>query len=139
MKRPALILLNDDDLAYAKIRLDAESLATAKAHLKDFKESLPRTLVSASAWDATRDGETPAREYVDFVLATIGHESDSTVIMVLLRQLATALALLRCPRAPKGHRRCRRRFPVGAGPGRSCRIRRPAAVRQGLRRPRPIR
>ena len=91
MKRSALILLNDDDLAYAKIRLDEVSLATAKAHLQDFKESLPRTLVSASAWDAARDGETPARDYVDFVLATIGSESDSTVIMVLLRQLATAL------------------------------------------------
>ncbi|WP_104111199.1 aminopeptidase N [Arthrobacter sp. N199823] len=91
MKRPALILLNDDDLAYAKIRLDEVSLATAKAHLQDFRDSLPRTLVSASAWDAARDGETPARDYVDFVLATIASESDSTVIMVLLRQLSTAL------------------------------------------------
>lgn len=91
MKRPALVLLNDDDLAYAKIRLDPLSLATAKVHLKDFKESLPRTVVSASAWDAARDGETPAREYVGLVLANIGFESDSTVIMVLLRQLATTL------------------------------------------------
>ncbi|MHA7270439.1 aminopeptidase N [Arthrobacter sp. HLT1-20] len=101
MQRPALILLNDDDLAYAKIRLDAVSLATAKAHLQDFKESLPRTLVSASAWDATRDGETPAREYVEFVLATIGQESDSTVIMVLLRQLATALGYYVAPEHQK--------------------------------------
>ncbi len=96
-KRPALILLNDDDLAYAKIRLDPQSLATAKTHLKDFKESLPRTLVSASAWDAARDGETPAREYVDFVLSTIGYETDSTVIMVLLRQLSTALRFYVAP------------------------------------------
>ncbi|MGA7205319.1 MAG: aminopeptidase N [Specibacter sp.] len=91
MKRPALILLNDDDLAYAKIRLDPVSLATAKEHLKDFRDSLPRTLVSASAWDAARDGETPSREYVQLVLANVAHETDSTVIMVLLRQLATAL------------------------------------------------
>ncbi|MDQ0276408.1 aminopeptidase N [Arthrobacter silviterrae] len=91
LARPALVLLNDDDLAYAKIRLDDVSLATAQAHLVDFKDSLPRTLVSASVWDATRDGEAPARAYVDFVLATVGRESDSTVITVLLRQLATAL------------------------------------------------
>jgi len=91
MKRPALVLLNDDDLAYAKIRLDPVSLATAKKHLKDFRDSLPRTLVAASAWDAARDGETSARDYVELVLANIGHESDSTAIMVLLRQLATAL------------------------------------------------
>ncbi len=101
LPRPALILLNDDDLAYAKIRLDPESLATAKTHLKDFKGSLPRTLVSASVWDATRDGETPAREYADFLLATIGYESDSTVIMVLLRQLATTLQFYVAPEHQK--------------------------------------
>lgn len=92
MARPALVLLNDDDLAYTKVRLDETSLAAAKAHLKDFADSLPRTLVWGSAWDAARDGETPAREYVHLVLANIGAESDSSVVTVLLRQLATTLA-----------------------------------------------
>ncbi|MBT1003812.1 aminopeptidase N [Paenarthrobacter sp. DKR-5] len=91
LPRPALVLLNDDDLAYAKVRLDEQSLATAKAHLKDFDRSLPRTLVWASAWDGVRDGETSAREYVDLVLSNVAFESDSTVVTVLLRQLATAL------------------------------------------------
>ena len=91
LSRPALVLLNDDDLAYAKIRLDDVSLATVKGRVQDIKESLPRTLVSASAWDAMRDGESAARDYVDFVLTTIGHESDSTAITVLLRQLTTTL------------------------------------------------
>ncbi|MDO2936575.1 aminopeptidase N [Paeniglutamicibacter sulfureus] len=90
-KRPALVLVNDDDLAYAKIRLDGQSLATATAHLKDFEQSLPRTLVWGAAWDAVRDAETPARAYLELVLGNIGHETDSTVIMVLLRQLNTAL------------------------------------------------
>ena len=44
-----------------------------------------------SAWDAARDGETPARGYVDLVLANIADESDSSVILVQLRQLATTL------------------------------------------------
>ncbi|NKX56155.1 aminopeptidase N [Arthrobacter mobilis] len=91
LPRPALVLLNDDDLAYAKIRLDEHSLATSKTHLKDFAESLPRTLVWTSAWDATRDGETPARAYVELVLNNIAYETDSSVVMVLLRQLATTL------------------------------------------------
>lgn len=91
LQRPALVLLNDDDLAYAKIRLDEASLQTSKTHLKDFAESLPRTLVWSSAWDATRDGETPAREYVELVLNNVAYETDSSVVMVLLRQLATAL------------------------------------------------
>ena len=89
--RPDLILLNDDDLAYAKVRLDPASLATATAHLKDFTQSLPRTLVWGSAWDAARDGETPARGYVKLILANIAEESDSSVIQVQLRQLATTL------------------------------------------------
>ena len=92
-RRPDLLLLNDDDLAYAKIRLDERSLATALAHLDSFTESLPRTLVWAAVWDATRDAETPARDYVDLVLGNIAHETDSTVVLVLLRQLATALDL----------------------------------------------
>ncbi|MBV1778283.1 aminopeptidase N [Paeniglutamicibacter sp. ABSL32-1] len=90
-RRPALVLVNDDDLAYAKIRLDERSLATATAHLKDFGQSLPRTLVWGAAWDAVRDAETGARAYLELVLNNIGHETDSTVIMVLLRQLNTAL------------------------------------------------
>ncbi|MET1022117.1 MAG: aminopeptidase N, partial [Arthrobacter sp.] len=89
--QPDLILLNDDDLAYAKVRLDPKSLATATAHLKDFSQSLPRTLVWGSAWDAARDGETPARGYVELILANIAEESDSSVILVQLRQLATTL------------------------------------------------
>ena len=91
LRQPDLILLNDDDLAYAKVRLDEKSLATATAHLKDFRESLPRTLVWGSAWDAARDGETPARGYVDLILSNIAAESDSSVILVQLRQLATTL------------------------------------------------
>lgn len=91
LRQPDLILLNDDDLAYAKVRLDGKSLATATAHLKDFRESLPRTLVWGSAWDAARDGETPARGYVDLILGNIAAESDSSVILVQLRQLATTL------------------------------------------------
>ncbi|WP_026549200.1 aminopeptidase N [Arthrobacter sp. Br18] len=90
-KRPALVLLNDDDLAYAKIRLDPDSLRTSVRHLRTFSDSLPRTLVWASAWDAARDGETPARNYVDLVLQNIGSESDSSVVLVLLRQLALTL------------------------------------------------
>ena len=90
-QRPALVLVNDDDLAYAKIRLDELSLATATKHLKDFEESLPRTLVWGATWDAVRDAEAPARAYIDLVLGNIGHESDSSVVMVLLRQLNTAL------------------------------------------------
>jgi len=95
--RPLLVLLNDEDLAYAKVRLDEQSMRAAIEHLGEFDSSLPRTLVWAAAWDATRDGETPARDYVDLVLGNIAHETDSTVVLVLLRQLTTTLDLYVAP------------------------------------------
>ena len=89
-KKPALVLLNDDDLAYAKIRLDDESLAVATEHLKDIEDALARALVWGAAWDAMRDGETAASDYVDLVLENIASETESTTIRVTLSQLQTA-------------------------------------------------
>ena len=88
---PDLVLLNDDDLAYAKIRLDECSLDTALTHLKNFEDPLPRTLVQASVWDGVHDGETAARRYVELVLGSIAHETDSTAVHVQLRRLDTVL------------------------------------------------
>jgi aminopeptidase N len=90
-KRPAVVLLNDDDLSYAKVRLDAESLASVIAHIADFTESLPRALCWASAWDMTRDGELAARDYMSLVLSGIGRETDIGVVQSLQRQLKMAL------------------------------------------------
>src|SRR5690606_13022952 len=64
IRRPDLVLVNDDDLAYAKIRLDETSLATATNHLGGFADSLPRSLVLTAAWDMTRDGEWSARQFL---------------------------------------------------------------------------
>lgn len=95
--RPALVLVNDDDLAYAKIRLDPRSLDVATGYLHAFEDSLPRTLVLGAAWDMTRDGEWGARRFVDLVLGTVAHETDSTVVLVLLRQLGLAIDLYVAP------------------------------------------
>nr|WP_206323394.1 aminopeptidase N [Streptomyces sp. HNM0574] len=92
-KRPAVFLLNDDDLTYAKVRLDAESLATVTRHLGDFTESLPRALSWASAWDMTRDAELATGDYLDLVLSGIVKESDIGVVQSLHRQVKLALEL----------------------------------------------
>ena len=39
----------------------------------------------------TRDAEVPARTFVDLVLGDIAHETDSSVVQVLLRQLTTTM------------------------------------------------
>ncbi|MFJ5799769.1 aminopeptidase N [Streptomyces decoyicus] len=95
--RPAVILLNDDDLSYAKVRLDEESLKTVTEHLGDFTESLPRALSWASAWDMTRDGELATRDYLSLVLSGIGKESDIGVVQSLHRQVKLALDLYAAP------------------------------------------
>ncbi|MEV8109119.1 aminopeptidase N, partial [Streptomyces sp. NPDC088135] len=95
--RPAVILLNDDDLSYAKVRLDEESLRVVTEHLGDFTESLPRALCWASAWDMTRDGELAARDYLALVLAGIGKETDIGVVQSLHHQVKLALDLYAAP------------------------------------------
>ena len=102
-RQPDLVLVNDDDLTYAKIRLDERSLATLVAHVGAFEESLPRTLCWTAAWDMTRDAEMPARDYVATVLAGIGGESDIGVVQALLRQVQAALTQFASPEwAPVG-------------------------------------
>ncbi|MCM1966166.1 aminopeptidase N [Streptomyces sp. G1] len=95
--RPAVVLLNDDDLSYAKVRLDEVSLANVTAHLGDFTESLPRALCWASAWDMTRDGELATRDYLALVLSGIGKESDIGVVQSLHRQVKLAVDLYADP------------------------------------------
>ncbi|EST35580.1 hypothetical protein N566_17580, partial [Streptomycetaceae bacterium MP113-05] len=95
--RPAVVLLNDDDLSYAKVRLDEESLANVTRHLGSFTESLPRALCWASAWDMTRDGELATADYLELVLSGIGRESDIGVVQSLHRQVKLALALYAAP------------------------------------------
>ncbi|WP_030804764.1 aminopeptidase N [Streptomyces sp. NRRL S-337] len=96
-RRPAVVLLNDDDLSYAKVRLDEESLKVVTEHLGDFTESLPRALSWASAWDMTRDGELATRDYLSLVLSGVGKESDIGVVQSLHRQVKLALDLYAAP------------------------------------------
>ncbi|MFF3684744.1 aminopeptidase N [Streptomyces sp. NPDC002187] len=95
--RPAVILLNDDDLSYAKVRLDETSLKNVTEHLGDVTESLPRALCWASAWDMTRDGELATRDYLALVLSGIGKESDIGVVQSLHRQVKTAIDVYAAP------------------------------------------
>lgn len=97
-KRPALVLLNDDDLTYAKIRLDETSFATALAKLSKIEDPLARALVWGSVWDATRDGETSARNFIKLALSHISEETESTTMMTLLRQLLTVTNLFTAPK-----------------------------------------
>ncbi|HEX6446883.1 MAG TPA: aminopeptidase N [Streptosporangiales bacterium] len=90
-RRPDLVLVNDDDLAYAKIRFDERSLESLTAHADELTESLPRALVWAAAWDMCRDAELPARRYARLVLNNVGGVGDIGVVEHLLATASSAI------------------------------------------------
>jgi len=89
--RPDLVLVNDEDLTYAKIRLDDHSLRTLVDSIGEFTDSLPAALCWSAAWDMCRDGEMAARDYVQLVLSGISSVADISVVQTLLRQASQAV------------------------------------------------
>lgn len=90
-KIPDLLLLNDEDLAYCKIRLDERSLATLTDHLADLADPLARVLCWAAAIDQLRDAELATRDFVRLVINNIHSETDPGVIAQLLQQASGAI------------------------------------------------
>ena len=102
---PDLVLVNDDDLTYAKMRLDKRSLMTLVESMGDIEDSLARTLCWSSAWDMARDGELAARDYLSLVLRGLETETDSSVVRTALRQVETAVLLYSAPERRDEERR----------------------------------
>ncbi len=96
-QRPDLVLLNDGDLTYAKVRLDDRSLETVVEHIDKFEESLPRALAWTAAWDMTRDAEMRASDWVELVLRGLGAETDLTAVRALANQTGMAVARYTAP------------------------------------------
>ncbi|MGH2704953.1 MAG: aminopeptidase N [Actinomycetota bacterium] len=88
---PGLLLPNDDDLSYAKIRLDGRSLATLATGLARLEDPLARALCWGAAWDMLRDAEIPARRYVALVLANVDGETEVHGLQTLLQQASSAV------------------------------------------------
>ncbi len=98
-----VLLLNDDDFTYAKLRLDERSMATVVQHIAGFDSSLARALCWTAAWDMTRDAELATRDYVALVLAGLPAETDINLVTATLRQASSALTFYADPAwAPTG-------------------------------------
>ena len=87
--RPALILVNDDDLTYTKLRFDDQSLKFAAENLYRFDDALARSVIWLAFWDMTRDGELPAKQFIDTSLAALATEHESTTFRYALAQIST--------------------------------------------------
>jgi aminopeptidase N len=87
-----LLLLNDDDLTYAKIRLDPTSLATVVDQLSGLDAPLARALCWATAWDMLRDAELPARSWLALVRRSLPAETDINLVTATMHRAQGALA-----------------------------------------------
>ncbi|MEO8899381.1 MAG: aminopeptidase N [Candidatus Dormibacter sp.] len=104
--QPALVLLNDGDLTFAKIRLDDVSTQTVIDHLSDLEDPLARSLLWAAMWDMARDADIPAGRYIDFVHRHAPHETLPTIVDDLLSQAMGAVENFADPanrRAARAH------------------------------------
>ncbi|MFC7216644.1 aminopeptidase N [Streptomyces polyrhachis] len=90
--RPDLLLLNDGDLTYAKVRLDETSLQTALRRLSDIPDALNRAVVWNTLRDMVRDGELAPPAYLEAVGAHLPEESDLAVIQGVLTFARTQIA-----------------------------------------------
>jgi aminopeptidase N len=97
VRQPDLLLLNDGDLTYAKIRLDERSLETVVSGLSRLDDSLARALVWSAAWDMTRDAEMRATDFVTLVLSNIAAETDAFGSARIPGFAASAVASLSAP------------------------------------------
>ncbi|MEU2434447.1 aminopeptidase N [Streptomyces sp. NPDC007861] len=96
-ERPALVLVNDDDLTYCKIRFDEDSLETLRSHLGAVTDPLARALCWSALWNLTRDALMPARDFVALVQDFAGRESDIGVLQMVHAWAHTALVHYAAP------------------------------------------
>ncbi|MEU3276328.1 aminopeptidase N [Streptomyces antibioticus] len=91
-KRPALLLLNDGDLTYAKIRFDGRSFDTVRVCLSALPDPLTRAVVWNALRDAVRDGELAPADYLDIARAHLPRETDLALVQGVLAFAGTQIA-----------------------------------------------
>ncbi|MFI5435732.1 aminopeptidase N [Rhodococcus baikonurensis] len=80
----ALTLLNDEDLTYAKVRLDERSLSTVEASLDRVSDPLARGVIWSSLWNSVRDAQLSVFRYLDMVERFAPAETDLAILSSIL-------------------------------------------------------
>ncbi|WP_130799745.1 aminopeptidase N [Streptomyces otsuchiensis] len=78
--RPALLVVNEGDLSYAKVRLDAGSWETARRIISTLPDPLTRAVVWNAARDMVRDGELPPLAYAEMARRHLPDEPDLAIL-----------------------------------------------------------
>ncbi|MCW3158247.1 aminopeptidase N [Micropruina sonneratiae] len=87
---PAVVLLNDGDLSYAKIRID-RGLDVVVDRIHDFHDPVARALLWGATWDMCRDAQLSASDYADLVVRGVAVETDLTAVTAVLAQAESAV------------------------------------------------
>jgi len=85
-----LLLLNDTDLTFAKIRFDPRSLERVLESLSQLEDPLARAICWAALWDMTRDAELPTRRFVELVARHAAAEREDLLVERILSQALSA-------------------------------------------------
>ncbi|MER7887455.1 aminopeptidase N [Streptomyces fimicarius] len=91
-RRPALVVLNDGDLTYAKVRLDTASWGTVLTGLSGIPDALTRAVLWNTARDMVRDGELDPATYLATARTHLPHESDLALVQGVLSFAAGQIA-----------------------------------------------
>ncbi|GAB3275530.1 aminopeptidase N [Kineosporia babensis] len=85
-----LVLVNDDDLTYAKVDLDEASLGTVLASLGQISDPLAQAICWTILWDLLRDARLHPSRYAALVLQHVAAMPNATVRRTLLNQAVAA-------------------------------------------------
>jgi aminopeptidase N len=80
-----LLLVNDGDLTYAKVRLDDRSAAAIPRVLPALTDPLARAVLWVAVLDAVADAELPVRDLVELVVDALPTETHAVVVEDVLR------------------------------------------------------
>ena len=95
--RRDVVLLNDGDLTFAKVRLDEMSRNTLVNGIDRLADPLARAVTWSLFWDSVRDAEIAPQELVSLALQGIGSEKDMAAITTVLAQAAACSGRFMAP------------------------------------------
>jgi aminopeptidase N len=93
-----LLLINDRDLTFAKIRFDEKSVESLKRNLGKLSDGLTRALCWSASWDMLRDAELSPSDYVEIAIAGLPGEDDVTTISAIGSQLHSTIEVYASPK-----------------------------------------
>ena len=86
-----LLLINDRDLSYAKLRFDDRSITTLKSHLGKLDDRLARAICWAAIWDMHRDAQISSADFIEIALTGLAGESDDAIVNIVIGQLGISV------------------------------------------------